>query len=44
MEVKEEEIKEFIQEVYKIIEENKNETDAYKEREIKKEVERRVQS
>lgn len=44
MEYEKQEIKQFIKEVYKIIEENKNEADSYKIREIEKEVERRVQS
>lgn len=44
MESKQKEIKQFIKEVYKILEENKNESESYKVREVEKEVERRVQS
>lgn len=44
MQYDEKEIQQFIKEVYKIIEENKNEAETYKIREIEKEVERRVQS
>lgn len=44
MKYDEKEIQKFIQDVYKIIEKNKNESENYKVREIEKCVERSVQS
>lgn len=44
MESKEEELKKFIREVYKILEQNKNESDNTKISEIKKYIERKIQS
>lgn len=44
MQYDKQEVQKFIKEVYKIIEQNKNESEAYKVREVEKEVERRVQS
>ena len=44
MQYDQKEIEKFIKDVYKIIEENKNESEVYKVREVEKCVERSVQS